>query len=175
VSKSHVLLALGAALFLGSSAAHLLHSAPRTTPGLARDASESHRSFSFTYQVHVPADSGAKSSHLWIPLPQNDAFQSVSNLKIESSVPHTEGRDPEYQNPFAVFAPTVAQAAAGYDVTLLFNATRREHSVNMHSPALQNTSAASPASDPLLKRYLCLLYTSPSPRDLSTSRMPSSA
>ena len=24
-------------------------------------------------------------------------------------------------------------------------------------------------------RYLCLLYTSPSPRDLSTSRMPSSA
>jgi len=25
------------------------------------------------------------------------------------------------------------------------------------------------------ERYLCLLYTSPSPRDLSTSRMPSSA
>ena len=25
------------------------------------------------------------------------------------------------------------------------------------------------------KRYVCLLYTSPSPRDLSTSRMPSSA
>ena len=25
------------------------------------------------------------------------------------------------------------------------------------------------------KRYACLLYTSPSPRDLSTSRMPSSA
>ena len=26
-----------------------------------------------------------------------------------------------------------------------------------------------------VKRYYCLLYTSPSPRDLSTSRMPSSA
>ena len=26
-----------------------------------------------------------------------------------------------------------------------------------------------------LLRYICLLYTSPSPRDLSTSRMPSSA
>ena len=26
-----------------------------------------------------------------------------------------------------------------------------------------------------LRHYLCLLYTSPSPRDLSTSRMPSSA
>eukprot|EP00831_Metopus_contortus_P031890 TRINITY_DN25900_c0_g1_i2.p4 TRINITY_DN25900_c0_g1~~TRINITY_DN25900_c0_g1_i2.p4 ORF type:complete len:101 (+),score=6.70 TRINITY_DN25900_c0_g1_i2:497-799(+) len=26
-----------------------------------------------------------------------------------------------------------------------------------------------------LRKYICLLYTSPSPRDLSTSRMPSSA
>ena len=28
---------------------------------------------------------------------------------------------------------------------------------------------------PPIPRYICLLYTSPSPRDLSTSRMPSSA
>jgi transglutaminase-like putative cysteine protease len=154
VSKSHVLVALGAALFLGSSAALLLYSAPRTAHGPALDASESHRSFAFTYQVHVPADAGAKSNHLWIPLPQNDAFQSVSNLKIESSVLHSEGRDPEYQNPFAVFTPTAAKAAAGYDVTLLFNATRREHAVNIHSPALQNASAVTPPNDPLMKRYL---------------------
>ena len=31
------------------------------------------------------------------------------------------------------------------------------------------------AQQQLLKRISCLLYTSPSPRDLSTSRMPSSA
>ena len=29
--------------------------------------------------------------------------------------------------------------------------------------------------DAVLNLYVCLLYTSPSPRDLSTSRMPSSA
>ena len=29
--------------------------------------------------------------------------------------------------------------------------------------------------DDFVKSYFCLLYTSPSPRDLSTSRMPSSA
>ena len=29
--------------------------------------------------------------------------------------------------------------------------------------------------NPAMKHHLCLLYTSPSPRDLSTSRMPSSA
>ena len=30
-------------------------------------------------------------------------------------------------------------------------------------------------SNPVFQEYFCLLYTSPSPRDLSTSRMPSSA
>ena len=31
------------------------------------------------------------------------------------------------------------------------------------------------ANDPSVKGYTCLLYTSPSPRDISGSRMPSSA
>ena len=33
----------------------------------------------------------------------------------------------------------------------------------------------SPANSEAARLYSCLLYTSPSPRDLSTSRMPSSA
>ena len=158
MSKSRFLFAFAAVLLFSYFSALLLSSAPRTAPGLAVDSSKAQRSFAFTYQVHVPADSAAKSSRLWIPLPQNDAFQSVSNLKIESAVPHSEGHDPEYQNPFAVFTPTAAQAAAGYDVTLLFNATRREHAVNIHSPAMQNASSVPPApvlsNDPLMKRYL---------------------
>ena len=36
-----------------------------------------------------------------------------------------------------------------------------------------NVIVAAGKSDP--RQYACLLYTSPSPRDLSTSRMPSSA
>jgi transglutaminase-like putative cysteine protease len=152
MSKSRFLLILGSAVLVSASAALLLHST--STAASAVDASAPQRSFSFTYQVHVPANPDAKSNHLWIPLPQNDAFQSISNLKIESSVAHSEGRDPEYHNSFAVFSPTAAQAAAGFDVTLLFDATRREHAVDMHSPALQNASAAAPAGDPLMNRYL---------------------
>jgi transglutaminase-like putative cysteine protease len=120
----------------------------------AVDPAKSQRSFTFTYQVHVPTDANAKITHLWIPLPQNDAYQSVSDLKIESAVPHTEGHDLEYKNPFAVFNPTPAQAAAGFDVTLTFHATRREHVVDIHSPALQAAAATPPANDPLMKRYL---------------------
>jgi len=118
------------------------------------DPTKSQRTFTFTYQVHVSPQVETQSSHLWIPLPQNDAFQTVSNLKIESAVSHSEGRDPEYQNPFAIFTPTPGQAAAGYDVTLTFNAIRREHLVDIHDPSLQTASAAIPANDPLMKRYL---------------------
>ena len=152
MSKTRFFFALAAALLLSSFASLLLDSKPRVASAV--DASQPKRSFSFTYQVHVPGNSDAKSNHLWIPLPQNDAFQTVSDLKIESTVAHSEGRDPEYQNPFAVFTPTSAQSAAGYDVTLLFNATRREHSVNIHSPGLQNAAGVTPSNDPLMKRYL---------------------
>ena len=41
---------------------------------------------------------------------------------------------------------------------------------------VERVKEATPANAPILYQYgACLLYTSPSPRDLSTSRMPSSA
>ncbi len=152
MSRSQRVRTTCAALLSAVPIAIVLHSASPATPSV--DSAKSQRSFAFTYQVHVPADAGAKSVHLWIPIPQNDAFQSVSAVKIESAVSHSEGHDPEYNNPYAVFTPTAAQAAAGYDVTLSFNATRREHIVDVHAPALQNATAAPPSNDPLMKRYL---------------------
>ena len=151
MSRSLRLFAACFVLLLLTSIAGILHSA--SSNPAAVDPAKSQRSFSFTYQVHVPPQADAKSSHLWIPLPQNDSYQSISGLRMESPVSHTEGREPQYQNPFAVFTPTPAQAAAGYDVTLLFNATRREHAVDVHSPALQTAGAPS-SSDPLMQRYL---------------------
>ena len=152
MSRLKWIIAAGFASIFVASFAFVLRSAPSNAPGVA--SSQSQRSFAFTYQVHVPAEADAKSSHLWIPLPQNDAYQSVSGLQVESSVTHTDGRDPEYQNPFAVFTPTAAQAAAGYDVTLKFNAIRREHAVNLNSSAPATAAPAPPADDPLMKRYL---------------------
>jgi len=150
MNRPKYVLAAGVTLVLLGSATLALRSAP---PSRSVASSAPQRSFTFTYQVHVPANAGAKSSHLWIPLPQNDAYQSVSDLKMESLVSHSEGRDPEYHNPFAIFTPTAEQAASGYDVTLQFHATRREHLVNVSSPAAVSAPAP-PADDPLLKRYL---------------------
>jgi transglutaminase-like putative cysteine protease len=112
------------------------------------------RSFEFTYQVHVPADAdSAGPTHLWIPLPQADGYQDIRGLHIDSPVNYVEGRDVEYGNAFAAFAPTRQQSAAGFDVVLRFTAVRREHKVALGATASQNISAAA-SRDPNLERYL---------------------
>jgi transglutaminase-like putative cysteine protease len=129
---------------LGSIAAH----AYRVATGKSSVAAPS-RTFEFTYQVQVPASPDARAStHVWIPLPQADGYQDIRNLLIESPVTHTQGRDPEYGNAFAMFTPTAEQSAQGYEVTLRFTATRHEHLVSLTS------SHPAGKSDPMLERYL---------------------
>jgi transglutaminase-like putative cysteine protease len=111
-------------------------------------------SFEFSYKVHVPASADAAASiHLWIPLPQPDGYQDIRSLHIDSPVAYRQGRDPEYGNTYAMFTPTPAQAASGFDVTLQFTATRREHKVSPDAASLQKVSTSS-ANDPKMKRYL---------------------
>ena len=112
------------------------------------------RTFEFTYQVHVPANpDSAGPTHLWIPLPQADAYQDIRSLHIDSPVWYAQGRDAEYRNTFAVFTPTAEQSAAGFDAMLRFTAVRREHRVALDTVPLRDVSA-SPSSEPSLKRYL---------------------
>ncbi|MGH9743082.1 MAG: transglutaminase-like domain-containing protein [Candidatus Acidiferrum sp.] len=127
------------------------HSAPVTAP--VSSAKAPTRSFEFTYQVHFPATQApAGSVRLWIPLPQLDGYQDISNLRIESPVAHALGRDREYKDKFAVFKPTPQQAASGFDVTLRFTAARHEHKVALDAPVKNVSVSASP--DPMLRRYL---------------------
>jgi len=112
------------------------------------------RSFEFTYQVHVPASAGVHTAYLWIPLPPSDAYQSIRDLRIESAVRHSEGKDEEYQNSLAMFSPTPAEAAAGYDVTLRFRAQRSEHAVDVRTASLANAAGVPPTNEAMLKRYL---------------------
>ena len=124
----------------------------RTAPS-ASSSEAATRSFEFTYQVHFPPTINvAGPVRLWIPLPQADGYQDVGSLHIDSLIAYSQGRDPEYMNSFAMFKPTAQQAAAGFDVTLRFIATRHEHIVALNG-SLKTVSATSPA-DPMLHRYL---------------------
>jgi transglutaminase-like putative cysteine protease len=112
------------------------------------------RTFAFTYEVHVPATKDATGKLLlWLPLPQQNEFQKIGDLRIESVVAHSEGRDREYQNPYVLFEPTPSQLETGFDVTVHFIATRFEHKVDLTSVAATRNTATV-ATPPDLQRYL---------------------
>jgi transglutaminase-like putative cysteine protease len=120
----------------------------------ASASSPASRKFSFTYQVHVPADKDAQGKFLlWLPLPQDDGYQKVEDLRIDSPASYTEGHDPEYNNPFALFRPTPAQLATGFDVSIRFVVTRFEHKADLVNAAASSPASPSP-SPALLQRYL---------------------
>ena len=144
---------LSAAALLVATSLSLYLRAGSTASRADQEAPPS-RTFAFTYQVHVPAvkDTPGKLL-LWLPLPQQDAFQKVHDLQIESPVAHSEGREIEYGNSYVVFQPTPAQLETGYDVTIRFVATRYEHKVALDSPSARLV-AANTAPAPDLRRYL---------------------
>ena len=62
------------------------------------------RSFEFTYTVTVPALPAASAPlRIWIPMPDHDAYQKISDLSIEAPVAHSVEQHAEYGNEFAVF------------------------------------------------------------------------
>ncbi len=137
-----VLLCLGMATLIGG---HTVSSATAPTQS---------RKFSFTYQVHIPVTDAANGKYfLWIPLPQDDKYQKIEDLHIDSPVWFKQGRESFYDNPYAEFHPDAKQLHAGFDATIRFVAVRYEHKVALDS--LPTASAASNLSkDPSLQRYL---------------------
>ena len=116
--------------------------------------SPSSRTFAFTYQVHVAPTKDAQGKLLlWLPLPQQDDYQKIQGLQIESQVEHSQGRDPEYGNPYVLFEPSSAELQAGFDVSVHFVATRFEHKVSLDSPSAKLV-AMNTTVPPDLRRYL---------------------
>ncbi len=110
------------------------------------------RSFAFSYVVHVPAlPEGSQEMCLWIPLPQSNASQKITNLRIESPVAHRTERESEYGNEYAYFEIPASAAKTAFDIRLTFNAQRLEHRVDL-SPADPPGSTAVPRAE--LVRFL---------------------
>jgi transglutaminase-like putative cysteine protease len=141
-------------LVLIPAAAALLFALPTHSSRPDAKSAAASRTFSFSYQVHVaPTKDASGKLLLWLPLPQQDAYQQIRDLRIDTTVAHSQGQDPEYGNPYALFQPTASQLAAGFDVSVTFVATRLEHKVSLASARTTNGSM-NPASDPALQRYL---------------------
>ncbi len=86
------------------------------------------RDFEFTYLTRIPTlPADAKTSRIWIPLPQSDRYQTIGDLKIETPFAYTRHRDPEYGNEYLYLQVPAAKVSEPAEVRVSFEVTRHEH------------------------------------------------
>ena len=114
------------------------------------------RNFEFTYVTKIPAlPADAKTSRIWIPLPQSDAFQAISDLKIESPFAYATRRDSEYGNEYVYLQVPLAKTAEPAEVRISFLVARKEHRVPVDgNPLAKNAGDGAEARAGDLKRFL---------------------
>jgi hypothetical protein len=93
------------------------------------------RSFSFTYHADIPiSNSSAKKFEAWIPLPREDSFQQVRDLKIDTPI-HFEIVDQHSNGNRVAHLEASAPLPASIPVTITFAVTRREEAAKMIAAA----------------------------------------
>lgn len=102
------------------------------------------RGFMFGAVTHVPAlPAGSHHLKIWVPLPYEESFQSISLLRIESAAPYKIEHEKEYGNRYAYITVDADDGRAPFDIKVTFHAVRLEHRVAL-------TPSSSPASKPEL-------------------------
>jgi transglutaminase-like putative cysteine protease len=94
------------------------------------------RNFSFEYRAKVPSGSTGTSFRLWVPIPHDDDYQRITNLKIESPEPYqvvTDGLGNRILSIASAHAPSVA---------VTFDCARKEH---LRPTAVSGGATLSPA------------------------------
>ncbi|MGH9805230.1 MAG: transglutaminase domain-containing protein, partial [Candidatus Acidiferrales bacterium] len=113
------------------------------------------RSFEFTYVARIPElPADMRRLRLWIPLPETDEYQEVSNLEIHSPLPFERHRESEYGNEYLYLEADRAQAPGPLEVALRFRATRREHRVALNRGNGSVAAAAAAEDANRLARFL---------------------
>jgi transglutaminase-like putative cysteine protease len=116
-----------------AASALLLLAAVSTGIATFSKVSAPQRSFEFTYIAKIPNLPDAKSSKVWIPLPQSNEFQSIRNVKIESPTSYTMHRDPEYGNEYVYLELPTKKDLTPSEIRIHFQGTRQEHRVDFDS------------------------------------------
>src|SRR5271154_788571 len=91
------------------------------------------RYFHFEYRATVPAATSGNDFRVWIPIPHDDEYQRITNLKIDSSAPYKVATDPLGNRIVGIESSTPPS------ITVKFDCVRTEHL----RPADSATGAAS--------------------------------
>lgn len=104
------------------------------------------RSFEFASIIQVPAmPADSKELRLWIPLPYEETYQSISDLKIESPVSYHIEHEKQYGNRYAYLIVNTAKNKNPFDIRVSFHVERFEHRVSLDG---KNDSVERPAIAP---------------------------
>jgi len=116
---------------------------PRGASGKEEPTAAS-RGFMFGSVTHVPAfPAGSRRLKIWVPLPYEESFQSITLLRVESPVPYRIEHEKEYGNRYAYIAVDADDARGPFNITVTFHALRLEHRVAL-------TAAAGPETKPAI-------------------------
>src|SRR5438093_101973 len=84
------------------------------------------RKFEFTYTTTVQVPEGAHSASLWLPLPNSDVYQDISELRIKTDYPISFHTDAEYNNS-VLFVSVDSPKPGPLVVEMSCQVVRREH------------------------------------------------
>jgi hypothetical protein len=122
LAKAAKILVLGAAVFAGAFAVMVC---------AGRGAEpDRFRQIEFTYHAAIRVGPGARRVEAWIPLPREDAYQSIAGLSIETPLHYRLVRQPSGGNS-VVYLDASAPAPAEFAVTLRFRAKRIEETTDL--------------------------------------------
>jgi transglutaminase-like putative cysteine protease len=79
------------------------------------------RHFSFEYRAGVPSTIAGRSFHLWVPIPHDDDYQRIENLRIEASEPYRIASDELGNRILSI------ESGKAPSVTVKFDCVRKEH------------------------------------------------
>ena len=95
---------------------------------VAQGAESAARRFEFTYTARIEPQAGTSSpGHLrvWLPVPQNDDFQQIENIRVETPLPHRFTAETKYGNRM-ICVESDPPLTAPATITVRFNVNRRE-------------------------------------------------
>lgn len=96
-------------------------------PAAAETPGTGARHFEIRYTATIgelPADT--KSLRMWLPYPESDAWQTISDMSVDAPYPHSVRHDREYGNSI-LYLETEKPTSRGAVVTMRFNVLRHEY------------------------------------------------
>jgi hypothetical protein len=91
------------------------------------------RSFNFSYVVKLDPPENARSMHVWVPLPNTDEFQTISQLELKAPRTVHVREDSKYGDRYAYFTVNPSRLKKPFEIRLTFHVVRYERRMDLTS------------------------------------------